>query len=70
MATRKNCLFEDEFEQSLKVELTASDQCSSSDDNDSIGTVDWTVGEEIGSDSSDNESDRSGLLASPTILLV
>jgi len=58
MATRKKCLFEDEIEQSLLEELTASDQSSSSSDNDdSCGADDLTVGEVIGSGSSDNESD-------------
>jgi len=50
-------LFEDEIEQSLLDELTASDQSSCSDDDDSSGTHDLTVGEVIDSGSSDNESD-------------
>jgi len=57
MATRRKRLFEDENEQSLLEELTASDQSSCSDDDDSSGTDDLTVGEVIGSGSSDNESD-------------
>ena len=56
MATRKKCLFEDEIEQSLLEELTASDQSSSSDD-DSSSTDDLTVCEVTGSESSENESD-------------
>jgi len=54
MATRWKSLFEDEIKQSLLEELTASDQSSCSDDDDSS---DLTVGEVIGSGSSDNESD-------------
>jgi hypothetical protein len=41
MASRK-CLLEDEIEQSLLEELTASDQNISSDDDDSSGTDDLT----------------------------
>jgi hypothetical protein len=50
-------LLEDEIEQSLFEELTASDQSSSSDDDDSSWTDDLTVGEEIVSEYSDDESD-------------
>jgi len=57
MATRRKSLFEDEIEQSLPEELTASDPSSCSDDDDSSGTDDLTVSELIGSGSSDNESD-------------
>jgi len=57
MATRRKSLFEDEIEQSLLEELTASDQSSCSDDDDSSGMDDLTVDEVIGSGSSDNESD-------------
>jgi hypothetical protein len=38
MATSRMCLFEDEIEQSLLEELTASDQSSVSDESDSSGT--------------------------------
>ena len=38
-------------------ELTASDQSSCSDNDDSSGTDDLTVGEVIDSEFSDNESD-------------
>jgi hypothetical protein len=51
-------LFEDETEQSLLEELTASDQSSFSDKSDSSGTDDLTVGEVIGAECSDNESDN------------
>jgi len=51
-------LLEDEMEQSLLEELTASDQSSSSDDDDSNGTDDLTVGEVIGSEYSEEESDN------------
>jgi len=57
MASRRNCMFEDETEQSLLQELTASDQRNCSDDDDSSGMDDFTVGEVIGSECSDNESD-------------
>jgi len=50
-------MLEDEIEQSLLEELTASDQSSCSDDDYSSGTDDLTVVEVIGSEYSDNESD-------------
>jgi len=50
-------LLEDEIEQSLLEELTASDQSSCSDNDDSSGTDDLTVIEVIGSECSDSESD-------------
>ena len=50
-------MFEDKIEQSLLEELTASDQSSCSDDDDSSGLDDLTVGEVFGSGSSDNEND-------------
>jgi hypothetical protein len=39
------------------IELIASDQSSFSDENDLSGTDDLTVGEVIGAECSDNESD-------------
>jgi len=57
MASSRKCLLEDEIEQSLLEELTASDQSSCSDDDDSSGTNDSTVIEVIGSECSDSESD-------------
>ena len=42
MASSRKCLLEDEIEQSLLGELTASDQSSCSDDDDSSGTNDLT----------------------------
>jgi len=57
MAKRRKCQFEDKIEQSLLGELTASDQSSCSDDDDSSSMDDFTVGEVIGSECSDNESD-------------
>ena len=48
-------MLEDETEQSLLEELTASDQSSCSDDDDSSGTDDLTVVEVLGSEG-DNES--------------
>ena len=47
MASSWKCLLEDKIEQSLLEELTASDQSSYSDDDDSSGTDDLTVGEVI-----------------------
>ena len=60
MMSSRKCLLEDEIEQSLFKELTASDPSSSSDDDDddSSGTDDLTVGEVIGSEYSDDESDN------------
>ena len=40
MASSRKSLLEDEIEQSLLEELTASDQCGCSDDDDSSGTDD------------------------------
>ena len=57
MASSRKCLLEDEIEQSLLEELTASDQSSCSDDDDSSGTDDLTVVEVIDSECSDSESD-------------
>ena len=57
MMLSRKCLLEDEIEQSLLEELTASDQSSCSDDDDSSGIDDLTVGEVIGSEYSDDESD-------------
>ena len=57
LAKTRKCQFENETEQSLLEELTASDQSSCSDDDDSSSTDDFTVGEVIGSECNDNESD-------------
>jgi len=56
MASSRKCLLEDEIEQSLLGELTASDQSSCSDDDYSSGTDDLTVVEVTGSECSDSES--------------
>ena len=48
MASSRKGLLEYENEQSLLEELTASDHSSCSDDDDSSGTDDLTVGEVIG----------------------
>ena len=58
MMLSRKCLLEDEIEQSLLEELTASDQSNSIDDDDSSGTDDLTVGEVIGSEYSNDESDN------------
>jgi hypothetical protein len=55
-------LLVDEIEPSLLEKLTASNQRSSSDDDDSRGTDDLTVGEEIISEYSDEESDVCNVL--------
>ena len=47
MVSIRKCLLKDKIEQSLLEELTASDQSSYSDDDDSSGTDDLTVGEVI-----------------------
>ena len=47
MASIRKCLLEDKIEKSFLEELTASDQSSFSDDDDSSGTDDLTVGEVI-----------------------
>jgi hypothetical protein len=52
----------DEIEQSLLDKFTASDQISSSDDDDSSGTNDLTVGKIIISEYSDVESDVCNVL--------
>jgi hypothetical protein len=65
MASCRECLLEDEIEQSLLEELTASDQSSSSDDDDSIGTDDLTVGKVIVSEYSDDESDDVTACSAP-----
>jgi hypothetical protein len=57
MASSKQCLLEDEIEQSLLEELTASDQSSCSDDDDSTGTDNLTIVEVTGSECSDRENE-------------
>jgi len=58
MTSSRKCLLEDEVEQSLLDERTASDQSNSSDDDDSSWPDDLTVGEVIGSEYSDDENDN------------
>ena len=60
------CLLEDEIEQSLLGELTASDQSSCSDDDDTSGTDDLTVVEVTGSECSDSESDDVQCATAPS----
>jgi hypothetical protein len=43
LASSKQCSLEDEIEQSLLEELTASDQSNCSDDDDSSGTDNLTI---------------------------
>ena len=57
MASSRKCLLEGEIEQSLLGELTASDQSSCSDDDDSSGTDDLTLVEVTDSECSYSESD-------------
>ena len=54
MASSRKSMLEDEIEQSLLEELTASDQSSCSDNDDSSGTDDLTVDEVLGSECSDS----------------
>ena len=63
-------MLEDEIEQSLLEELTASDQSRCSDDDDSSGTDDLTVVEVIDSECSDSESDDANVLLHPVRLLL
>jgi len=51
-------MFEDKIEQSLLEAIIASDQSSCSDNDDSSGTDDLTVGEVTGLECCDNESDN------------
>ena len=67
MASSRKCLLEDEIEQSLLEELTASDQSSCSDDDDSSGTDDLTVVELIVSECSDSESDDAQCAAASSV---
>jgi len=55
MASNGKCLLEDEIEKSLLEELTACDQSSCSDDNDSSGTDDLTVVDVRTSECSDSD---------------
>jgi hypothetical protein len=56
MASSRQCLLEDEIEQSLLEELTASDKSSCNDD-DSSGTDILTTVEVTGSECSDQENE-------------
>jgi len=56
MVSNRKCLLEDQIEQSLLEELTASDQSSCSDDYDSSATDDLTVVEVLISECTDSES--------------
>jgi len=47
MASSRKCLLEEKIEESLLEEYTDSDQSISSDDDNSSGTDDLTVGEVI-----------------------
>lgn len=57
MASSRKHLLEDEIELSLLEERTASEKSMSTDDDDSSGTDDLTVGEVTGSEYTDDESD-------------
>ena len=57
MASSRKGLLDDDIEQSLLEELTASDQIDCSDDDDSSGTDDLTAVVVTDSKFSDNESD-------------
>jgi hypothetical protein len=57
MALNRQCLLQDDIEQSLLEELTASDKSSFSDDDDSSGTDILTIVEVTGSECSDRENE-------------
>ena len=57
MASSRNSLLEDEIEQSLLGEITAADQSSCSDDDDTSGSDDLTLVEVTDSECSYSESD-------------
>ena len=57
LASSRKCLVEDEIEQGLLEELTAYDQSSCSDDDDSSGTDHLTLFEVNSSECSDSEID-------------
>ena len=67
MASSRKRLLEDEIEQSLLEELTASDQSSCSDVDDSSGTDDFTVVDVLSSECSDSEDvQRATASSAPT----
>ena len=70
MASSRKGLLDDDIEQSLLEELTASDQSDCSDDDDSSGTDDPTAVEVIDSECSDNESGMCNVLLHPVRLLL
>ena len=55
MASSSKGLFEEEIDQALLEELTDSDHCSSSSDEDSSGTDDLAVDEVIAMECSDEK---------------
>jgi hypothetical protein len=57
MASNKQCLLDDEIEQSLLEELTISDQSSCSNDDDSKGTDNLTIVKVTVSEYSDRENE-------------
>jgi hypothetical protein len=57
MALNRQCLLQDEIEQSLLEQLTASDKSSCSEDADSSGTDILTIVEVTGSECSDSENE-------------
>jgi hypothetical protein len=57
MESRRKCMFVDEIEQSLLEAIIASDQSSCTNDDDSSGTDDLTVGKVTILECCDNESD-------------
>jgi hypothetical protein len=57
MGLNRQCLLEDESERSLLEKLTASDNSSCSDDDDSSGTDILTIVEVTGSECSDSENE-------------
>jgi len=66
MASSRKCLLEDEIEQSLLEELTASVQSCCSEDDDSSGNDDLSEVEVIVSECSNSESDDAPTASSAT----
>ena len=70
MASSRKCLLDDDIEQSLLEEFTASDQSDCSDGDDSSGTDDLTAVVVTDSECSDNESEDIHVLLHPVRLLL
>jgi hypothetical protein len=67
MASSSEGLFEEEIEQALLEELTDSDQCSSSSDDESSGTDDLAMDEVIAMECSDEKDDIVRGASAPSV---